>query len=357
MSRTARLLGPLLVAAGALVTPPDAPAQDPESPAATCPDVRAREFDFWVGDWDVLNRHRQPDSDDPRWYNTGASTSRVRPIVGGCGFLEQWVGDLTFDQIRGMSVRTFDPALEQWQIVILWPSPNQPTFGTLEGSFGHGRGEFYTEGIDQHGRPVLTRFTFADIAPDRLRWDAAASGDSGITWRTNWIMEFSRHPAGESIVRPAWVDTTVRCDFPQMFELEFMLGAWEGTATLQNGSEAPVTLVSKRTLGGCAVEDHMRVGGGSWESYEIRTFDQAVRAWVAYRLDTTRPVLQRLEGSVQGADAQLVGSRQDGEDEIVVMGRPGIRRRRNDVVQHPGGRADPDAESRALTRSVSWPRA
>jgi hypothetical protein len=247
--------------------------------------------------------------------------SRVVPVVDGCALVEQWYGELSFDRIRGMSVRAFNPDAEEWDIAMLWPSPDQPTFGTLEGHFRHGRGEFYTEGTDQHGRTVLTRFTFADIRPDQLRWDAAQSGDSGITWRTTWIMEFTRRPTGDSPIRPAWVDTLPRCAFPAMVEFEFAIGAWAGTATLADGRTAPAMLRSGYALGGCAIEERLQVDGGTWEAYEIRTFDQGVRSWVAYRVDTSHPVLQRLEGPVRGADAQLLGSRQQGEGEVLVEER------------------------------------
>ena len=320
MTRVARrVTGAVVLVLGALAG--SAPAQEQFPATDVCPDERSRQFDFWLGDWDVRNLHRQPGSDDPRWYSTGTSVSRVEPVIGGCALVEQWYGELSFDRIRGASLRAFNPTADEWDIVILWPSPDRPTFGTLEGEFRHGRGEFFTEGVDQHDRQLLTRFTFADIRPDMLRWDAAQSGDSGITWRTTWIMEFTRHVPGDSLIRPAWVDTLPRCGFPAMVEFEFAIGAWDGTATLADGRTVPATLRSDYTLGGCAVEERLQVGAGVWEAYEIRTFDQGVRSWVAFRVDTSHPVLQRLEGPVRGADAQLLGSRHEGDDEVLVAER------------------------------------
>ena len=311
------------VAAALLVTllalpSADASAQTELPPSPVCPDARSRQFDFWVGEWDVLNRHRRPESDDPIWYETGTAIASVGPVVGGCAIVERWDGTLTFDRVVGFSVRAFDPAREVWDLVLLWPSANRPVFATFVGEFRHGRGEFEAGSVDQHDRPQITRITFADIGPDALRWDLALSGDSGITWRTTWIMEFARRSATATPPPPAAPDSAPRCDFPQMYEFAFALGRWAGTATLQDGTAAPATLESRTMLGGCGIEDRMIVGGGAWEGYEVRTFDPLANAWVAYRLDSARPVLQRLDGSVRRRDAQFAGSRAGANGDVLV---------------------------------------
>ena len=35
-------------------------------------------------------------------------------------------------------------------------------------------------------------FTYENLGPVRARWAQAFSPDSGRSWETNWIMEFSR---------------------------------------------------------------------------------------------------------------------------------------------------------------------
>ena len=318
----ARLGGPLGAAAMllALLAMPSATvrAQTALPASSACPDARSRQFDFWIGEWDVTNRHRRPESDDPVWYDTGLATDRVEPVVGGCAIVEHWDGTLTFDRVVGFSVRAFDPRREVWDLVLLWPSPNRPVFATFAGEFRHGRGEFNAESVDAHDRPQTTRLTFADVGPDALRWDLALSSDSGITWRTSWIMEFARRSPAAGAVPPALPDSAARCDFPQLSEFQFALGRWAGTATLQGGTEAPATLESRTILSGCGIEDRMAVGGGAWEGFEVRTFDPVVNAWVAYRVDTTHPVLQRLDGSVRRRDAQFAGSRPGVSGDLLV---------------------------------------
>src|SRR5579872_7532679 len=52
----------------------------PTSAAAPCASTEYRQFDFWLGDWDVFER-----SDGSR-----VATARVRSILGGCVLLEEY---------------------------------------------------------------------------------------------------------------------------------------------------------------------------------------------------------------------------------------------------------------------------
>jgi hypothetical protein len=291
-----------------ILLPAAAWPQQPSASGAACDWPESREFDFWIGEWEVLNRHRAQGQDDPTWYQTGMATDRVFAAVGGCATVERWYGKLSFDEIVGFSVRAFDPATAQWSLVLLWPGRNRPVFGTLKGGFRHHRGEFFTEGADAQGRAVLSRFTFSDIRPDALRWDAAVSHDSGLTWRSNWIMEFTRRAPEAGPLPDPMADGVRRCDTPEVYEFDFALGDWQGIATLQDGSSAPITLRSESILKGCGVLDLIAVGD-RWEGLEVRTFDPTIDAWVAYRLDTDHPVFHRLEGRVRGREAELLGTR------------------------------------------------
>ena len=304
------------------VPPATAGAQEIASPTGICPDVRSRAFDFWIGDWDVNNRHRRPDSDDPIWYETGAAVDRVSPIIDGCAVIDYWEGTLTYDRVIGFGMAAFDPARGLWDLALLWPSRDRPTFSNFSGEFRHGRGEFFAEGVDTHGRPQMTRITFADIRPDAFRWDLALSGDSGITWRTSWIQEYTRRdPAVEGPLPAMQPDTTPRCEFPELYEFQFALGRWEGTATLADGTTLPVTLESRQALDACGIEDRMRSADGRWASFEMRTHDVAVHSWVAYRIDTAHPVLQRLEGTVRGREGQFAGTRAGTDGEVLITAR------------------------------------
>ena len=72
--------GALSGAAAALLVLPAAIAAA-QAPPAPCRAAEYRQFDFWVGEWDVY----LPDG-------SKAGENRIEAINGGCGLLENWSG-------------------------------------------------------------------------------------------------------------------------------------------------------------------------------------------------------------------------------------------------------------------------
>jgi hypothetical protein len=172
--------------------------------------------------------------------------------------------------------------------------------------------------VSQEGRTTLSRFTFSDIGPDWLRWDLAVSPDSGLHWRPSWIMEFTRIGRAPT---PLPADTTRRCGFPELFELDFMLGWWSGDAVLADGSEHPISVHAEPIVRGCGTLELIDIGEGEWKSLQVLTYELGPDAWVSYRMDTSRPVLHRMEGSARGSTAELEGVRTYLDGEAAVQRR------------------------------------
>jgi hypothetical protein len=150
----------------------------------------ARDFDFWMGSWQVRSRRRRKWLASCEEWDEFEATSVARPILGGLGnedeFRTDWGGGLI-----GMSFRFFDPAAERW--AIYWASTRKP--GVIEppvfGSFSGDTGVF--EGDDTfEGRPIRARFTWSGVTTPTPRWEQAFSDDGGKTWETNWVMDFTR---------------------------------------------------------------------------------------------------------------------------------------------------------------------
>ncbi len=293
-------------------------SQESSGIAPACRSEAHRQFDFWVGEWEVDNRNRQAGGDDPRWYDTGTARDRVSAVLDGCALVEHWSGLLSFGEIAGFSVRAYNPVAERWDLVLLWPLTDAPNFSTFTGSFRHHRGEFFSESMGADEEIILSRFTFADIGPDWLRFDVATSADSGVTWRSGWIMEFTRLGRVPS---PVPVDTVRRCTFPRIFELDFLLGWWRGTARMADGRELPISAHTELIAQGCGTLELTDIGDGEWQSLAVQTYELAPRTWVSYHIDTQRPVLVRMDGSARGASAQLEGTR------VYLDGEALIRRR------------------------------
>jgi hypothetical protein len=290
-------LRPLLFAATALAM--IAPGLEAQGPC-TGP---ARTFDFWIGEWDVLNRNR-PEG-DPRWYDTGTATDRVYPVAAGCGIVEHWRGHAYGEFLLGFSLRAFDPGTGQWTLALLWPTGGEPRWGELRGGFRHNRGEFFSHTLNAEGDTVVNRFTFSDITSNSLRWQEATSTDNGRSWSSNWIMEFSRRELlyqGPVLNGPT--ATALRCPGEEHRALDFLLGEWRGvspeSATPEDGEE--VRARAYRILEGCAVMERVQAMGreSAWEVFRARAYEPARDKWVEYRVDTRRPRLQRLEADVPG---------------------------------------------------------
>ncbi len=275
------------------------------STAAPCRDPAYRQFDFWIGQWDVVNRQRRPQGTE--WGITGHATDRVYPVADGCGMVEHWLGTAAQGQVLGYSLRVWNPHKHKWDLVLLWPRPEQPRFFTLEGDFRDGRGDFLRTFTDTAGNPVQVRFSFSDITPNSLRWNDGVSRDRGQTWAGSWIMEFTRR---DSLADPLLNGPTQlrdRCTYPEIHGMDAWLGEWQGEAILAAGDTVPARARSYEILNGCGQMDFLTLGEGARavKVYRVRTFQPDLRRWVEYRLDNRQGIIERLEGSVDGTTALL----------------------------------------------------
>ena len=149
------------------------------------------DFDFYMGTWRVHHRRlreRLAGSDE---WDEFEGTSRAWPILDGAGNVDDNVLDLPTGTYRAISLRTFDPATDQWSI--WWLDGRDP--GRLDppvvGGFKDGVGTFLAADTF-NGRRILVRFLWSDITDTTCRWEQAFSTDGGTTWEVNWIMESTR---------------------------------------------------------------------------------------------------------------------------------------------------------------------
>lgn len=284
---------------------PGTPAAAQSTASSPCSSPEARQFDFWLGDWDVRNLHRNPQTpDNPAWYDTGTATNRVYAILDGCAIVEHWMGQLSFATIRGFSVRAYNPEDEQWVLVLYWPGPQGGSFGVLEGTFRHGRGAFFSDFTNAQGQHVDNRFTFSDITPTSFRWDSATSTDGKITWKPGWIMEASRRDPvldGPLFNGPAPGEATW-CTTPEARAFDFSVGHWTGMQ-----GAAAVTVQAYPMLNGCAVMEFVEVAADPqpYKRFRVRAYDATLERWVQFAIDNQAPVFERLEGNFEDAVATL----------------------------------------------------
>jgi hypothetical protein len=139
-----------------------------ETPSAPPPALPINhEFDFWLGDWDVVTPDGKP-----------AGTNRVESVSGGRGLLENWVAHPAAGGGNGKSLNCYNAAKQQWQQ--FWVGSGG---GVLELAGGFADGKMVLTGTHRVGGRNFTERISWRLNPDgtvRQYWEQ--SPDGGKTW-------------------------------------------------------------------------------------------------------------------------------------------------------------------------------
>ena len=153
------------VLAIASMLPVLASAQSPVAPPCTRPEHR--QFDFWVGEWDVTL---------PNGSRAGAN--RIRAINGGCALQEEWTGA---GGSTGTSLNAFDASTGRWHQT--WVGSDGLVL-LLDGGLRDGAMELSgtTTGADGTKTLHRIRWTPHGGTPAAVRQLWESSTDDGKTW-------------------------------------------------------------------------------------------------------------------------------------------------------------------------------
>jgi ketosteroid isomerase-like protein len=147
-------------------------------------DARFREFDFWVGDWDV------------RPTGTPATGPPARNTVtledNGCVVMEHWNAP---GGSEGQSFNIYDRSHAQWR---------QTWVDNVGGQHDYAGGLVQGNMVYQGTTPapggavgtVPTRLTFYHLGPDSVRQFSEVSNDGGKTWQPNYDLMYVRRKDG-----------------------------------------------------------------------------------------------------------------------------------------------------------------
>lgn len=165
-------LAALLLAGGAR----SAAAQQPG--VSPCGAAEHRQFDFWLGDWEVRTEDGQP-----------AGTNRITKEFGDCVLREEWTGA---GGVRGESLSLYDAATGRWHQT--WVDHR-------------GRLLLLDGGIDARGRMVLTGERprpQGGTALNEIAWEPREDGtvvqvwsvseDAGASWHELFRGIYARSP-------------------------------------------------------------------------------------------------------------------------------------------------------------------
>ncbi len=145
------------------------------SDKSPCVHPDARQFDFWLGEWDLT------------WGEDGRGTNRITAILDGCVIQEEFDGTPTAP-FRGLSVSSYNTAQEKWQQT--WVD-NNGGYLDFAGGFADGKMILSRKAVIE-GKPVRQRMVWYNIAEDELDWNWERADESSEDWQIVWQIHYQR---------------------------------------------------------------------------------------------------------------------------------------------------------------------
>ena len=151
---------------------------------------KPHDFCFLNGQWNVTHRRLRERLRGCAEWESFTATCRHDSWCGGVVSVDEF--EFPASESKGCSIRNLDVAAQRW--TIHWTTSQTGTlFPPVHGGFDGDRGEFYGRDVE-NGVPVLARYVWSGRTSGSPRWEQAFSTDGGVTWETNWIMEFAARP-------------------------------------------------------------------------------------------------------------------------------------------------------------------
>ena len=127
-----------------------------------------RQFDFWVGDWDVVATQDR----------SKAGMSHIERVIGDCVIWENWTS-LGNSGYTGKSYNIYNSNLKRWEQ--FWVD-NTGGMIHFYGGFKHKVMDFYTDEIPQlDGTKLKRHLQFFNLGSDKVRQFRQGSTDGGKT--------------------------------------------------------------------------------------------------------------------------------------------------------------------------------
>jgi hypothetical protein len=175
------LLAAGLAASAFAQAPPAAPAAAALQPPAPAPPVcttpEHRQFDFWVGRWDVY----------PTGTDQLVAHSLIERLHAGCVIRENW---MPLQGEGGGSLNSWVPGERRWRQ--LW-ADDRNSWRDFTGGFEDDAMVLTASVVRADGSPALERMRFTREEGGAVRQQGTASTDGGQTWTPRY--DFTYRPA------------------------------------------------------------------------------------------------------------------------------------------------------------------
>jgi len=131
-----------------------------------CISADYRQFDFWLGEWQVTNT-----------TNKQVSQSKISLINDGCGILEEYK---TPGGYKGKSLNIFNQQTNMWHQT--WVD-NTGLLLQLNGSFKQNMMTMQGTTFDKQGNTILNKITWQMLTDGRVNQVWQTSKDQGKNWQ------------------------------------------------------------------------------------------------------------------------------------------------------------------------------
>jgi len=168
----------LLLASGIAFAQTPAPPPAPSGPPPGCTSAESKQFDFWVGQWEVFPA-KQPDKK--------VADSLIEKLYLGCAIRENW---MPLQGGAGGSLNAYNPEEKTWRQTWLDASG---TFADFKGSW-NGKAMVIQGVWPQPNKPTqITRMTYTPHPDGSVQQMGETSDDEGKTWQPSFDLIY-RHP-------------------------------------------------------------------------------------------------------------------------------------------------------------------
>ncbi|TQV75089.1 hypothetical protein FLL45_09105 [Aliikangiella marina] len=140
-----------------------------------CTSEAYRQFDFWLGDWQVKDAK-----------GNAVGENKIYAILGGCAISENW---LSARGNKGKSYNFYDRAEKKWHQTWIDQSGN-PLY--LDGKYAAGKMILSGVRPNKEGKSILHRITWTPLKDGRVKQHWQSSADNGKTWADAFVGFYSK---------------------------------------------------------------------------------------------------------------------------------------------------------------------
>jgi len=137
--------------------------------------TRNKEFDFWIGDWELT------------WNDTSKGSNAVTLEMNDKVLYEHFKDPV--NNFFGWSWSVYDSINNKWKQT--WVD-NQGAYLDFVGQMENGMMILERSFTNKQGVFMKQRMVFYNIAKNSIHWRWESSSDGGTNWKINWLIHYKR---------------------------------------------------------------------------------------------------------------------------------------------------------------------